>query len=287
MTHTLHAHSNDITIPFAELDLLHHLTAEFEPTLFQQKIERLQQLAPNHPLPGIAEAYAFFHKQNFSAARRQLEQARAKTGDHVRAHLLLGLMSEVEQFQHEAEQHFLAALSLFPGEPIVHRYLAVHYYDRTFHGEAAHHALQYLKKIGPDREGTLMMINMMQSMPDHDDYVLESLYATLLEIPEHRHDMVFHAIAANNAEMRYDAFCKTLDGEPDEATTARLDSLLSLMVEHSMWAAIHDQSDERMYRKMFTDMCRDLTFRQAGLRSVPLYLSIRSRYWINRLQHRG
>ncbi|MGX8176811.1 tetratricopeptide repeat protein [Exiguobacterium artemiae] len=287
MTHTLHAHSNDITIPFAELDLLNHLTSEIEVEQLHEKIQYLQKLAPTHPLPSIAHAYGLFHAKDFSAARQQIELARDKTGDHVRAHLLLGLMSEVEQFQHEAEQHFLTALKLFPGEPIVHRYLAVHYYDRTFHGEAAHHALQYLKKIGPDREGTLMMIDMMQSMPDHDDYVLESLYALLLEIPEHRHDMVFHAIAANNAEMQYDAFCKTLDGEPDEATTARLDSLLSLMVEHSMWAAIHDQSDERMYRKIFTDMCRDLTFRHAGLRSVPLYLSIRSRYWINRLLHRG
>ncbi|OIN67522.1 hypothetical protein BLD48_04725 [Exiguobacterium sp. KRL4] len=286
MTHTLHAHSNDITIPFAELDLLYHLTSEIEVERLHEKIQYLQHLAPTHPLPGIAHAYGLFHAQNFSAARQQIESARDKTGDHVRAHLLLGLMSEVEQFQHEAEQHFLTALKLFPDEPIVHRHLAVHYYDRAFHGEAAHHALQYLKKIGPGGEGTLMTIDMMQSMPDHDEHVLESLYALLIEIPEHRHDMVFHAIAANNAEMRYDAFCKTLDGEPDEATTARLDSLLSLMVEHSMWAAIHDQSDERMYRKIFTDICRDLTFRHAGLRSVPLYLSIRSRYWINRLLHR-
>lgn len=286
MVHTLHAKSNEITIPFAEVDLLHHLTVEFEPTLFQQKIERLRQLAPNHPLPGIAEAYALFHEQNFSAARRQLEQTRAKTGDHVRAHLLLGLMSEVEQFQHEAEQHFLAALSLFPDEPSVHRHLAVHYYDREFYGEAASHALQYLKKIGPGGEGTLMTIDMMQAMPGHDDYVLESLYAMLLEIPDHRHDMIFHAIAANNAEMRYDLFCKTLDGEPDEDTIFQLDSMLSLMIEHSMWAAVYDQSEERMYQTVFKTICRDLTYRHAGIRSIPLYLSIRSRYFVRRLLHR-
>jgi len=287
MIHTLQAQSNEITIPFAELDLLSHLTSEFEPKPFQQKIERLHQLDPGHPLPGIAKAYAFFHERNFSAARRQLEQARSETGDHVRTHLLLGLMSEVENFQHEAERHFLDALSLFPEEPSVHRHLAVHYHEREFFGEAASHALQYLKKIGPGGEGTLMTIDMMQSMPGHDEHVLESLYSLLFEIPEHHHDMVFHSIAANNAEMRYELFHQALDGEPDEATVFRLDSMLSLMVEHSMWAAVYDQTKDRMCRTVFDTLCRDLTYRHAGIRSIPLYLTIRSRYFMRCLLHRS
>lgn len=279
MTQTLTAYSQELHIKIAEVALLEALSPDMTEAERTVAAQRLQQLVPSHPLPGIAAAYSLYFNNEFTKARQRIEATHEQFGEHVQGYLLLGIISEEEGHMHEAEQFFLTSTTRFKEEPIGHRSLAVHYSHRHFYGESAFHAFEYIKKIGATGMDTLMAIDSIQQLDGHSIEVLETLYELIIGVSHLDKTAIFHATASANKGIQYEVLRPTLTEDSDPALHERLDELISGILEHGLYAAVYDDSDEKIYRHVFQDMCRDMTIRHAGWRGYPDYIRLRFLYF--------
>lgn len=279
MTQTITAHSHELQSHVAEVALLEALTSDTEESVRIAATERLRVFVPSHPLLNIATAHSLYFKNEHTQARRLIEETHQQLGEHVQGYILLGIISEDEGYMHEAEQFFLSAITRFPEEPAGHRFLAVHYNHRQFYGESAVHAFTYLKKVGASGIDTLMAIDSIQQLDGHSIDMLEALYALILGVSHLDKTTVFHATASVNQSIQYEMLHATMREDSDETLYAKLDECLSNMLEHGLFAAVYDDSEEKIYRHVFQEMCRDMTIRHAGWRAYPDYIRLRFLYF--------
>ncbi len=130
-----------------------------------------------------------------------------------------------------------------------------------------------------------MAIDSIQQLDGHSIDMLETLYALIIGVSHLDKTAVFHATASANQGIQYEMLHATLREDSDDTLYAKLDERISNMLEHGLYAAVYDDSEEKIYRYVFRDMCRDMTIRHAGWRAYPDYIRLRFLYFKQLLLH--
>ncbi|WP_031422478.1 hypothetical protein [Exiguobacterium sp. NG55] len=281
MTQTIDLHTPEFQRTFLEMMLLAELTEAYNAEAINDMATRGETAFPDDPFFPAMRAYPYIREGDTESAKPWLEKASA-LGDHYIIHMLKGFVSEDTGFTFEAEQHFLRGVERYPDVPIMHRALAVHYFDRKFHGEAGLHIMNYVRLAGFGPDTVPMLLEFFQVFDDIPlDMVDELMKTASGYLTLNPHDPHAHSLYASMCSHRFAAL--TAELEDDDPLTDEMIWMLLEVENHGMWSATYDRSEERMFRHMFAEYVDNVILPNTS----QFYVwRLRLRYLTRRLTHR-
>lgn len=281
MTQTIDIHTPEFQRTFLEMMLLAELTDEYNVAAIDALATRGETAFPNDPFFPAMRAYPHIRDGNIAKAKQWLDTA-SELGDHYILHMLNGIVSEDTGFTFEAEQHFIRGVDLYPDVPIMHRAIAIHYFDRKFYGEAGLHVMHYVRLAGLGPDTVPMLLEFFQVYDDIPlDMVDELMKTASGYLNANPHNPHAHSLYAAICSQRFAALSAELADE--EPLTEEMIWMLLEVENHGMWSATYDKSEGHMFRHMFAEYVNNVVLPNTS----QLYVwRLRMRYWTRRLTHR-
>ncbi|WP_214882191.1 MULTISPECIES: hypothetical protein [unclassified Exiguobacterium] len=281
MTQTIDIHTPEFQRTFLEMMLLAELTDEYNVAAIDALATRGETAFPNDPFFPAMRAYPHIRDGNIAKAKQWLDTV-SELGDHYILHMLNGIVSEDTGFTFEAEQHFIRGVELYPDVPIMHRAIAIHYFDRKFYGEAGLHVMHYVRLAGLGPDTVPMLLEFFQVYDDIPlDMVNELMKTASGYLNANPHNPHAHSLYAAICSQRFAALSAELADE--EPLTEEMIWMLLEVENHGMWSATYDQSEGHMFRHMFAEYVNNVVLPNTS----QLYVwRLRIRYWTRRLTHR-
>ncbi|WP_214798181.1 MULTISPECIES: hypothetical protein [unclassified Exiguobacterium] len=281
MTQTIDIHTPEFQRTFLEMMLLAELTDEYNVAAIDALATRGETAFPNDPFFPAMRAYPHIRDGNIAKAKQWLDTA-SELGDHYILHMLNGIVSEDTGFTFEAEQHFIRGVELYPDVPIMHRAIAIHYFDRKFYGEAGLHVMHYVRLAGLGPDTVPMLLEFFQVYDDTPlDMVDELMKTASGYLNANPHNPHAHSLYAAICSQRFAALSAELADE--DPLTEEMIWMLLEVENHGMWSATYDKSEGHMFRHMFAEYVNNVVLPNTS----QLYVwRLRMRYWTRRLTHR-
>lgn len=281
MTHTIDLHTPEFQRTFLEMMLLAELTDAYNTEAITALATRGETAFPEDPFFPAMRAYPYIREGNTAKAKEWLDRA-SERGDHFILHMLNGIVSEDTGFTFEAEQHFLRGVERYPDVPLMHRAIAIHYFERKFYGEAGLHVMHYVRLAGLGPDTVPMLLEFFQVYDDIPIEMVDELMKTASGyLTANPHDSHAHSLYAAICSQRFASLSAGLEDE--DPLTEEMIWMLLEVENHGMWSATYDRSEDRTFRHMFADYVNNVILPNTSQFYV---LRLRMRYWTRRLTHR-